>query len=65
VVQSSSPEQNCALYWVPAVGGEVGDQQPALPPGKPRLDRLPLKYDSEPPAQLNPYHAPATFVSMF
>ncbi len=50
-------EHDCPLDWLRTVGGEVCDQQRALPAGKPRLDLPPIDYDGELPAQLDPYHA--------
>jgi hypothetical protein len=54
------------IWWLlRTAGGEAGDQQPARPTGEPRLGRLQLRYGGEPPARLNPRHAPQRWFQRF
>lgn len=64
-VRPKGVQQNRALHRVRTVGGEVGDEQPRLPAGQPRLGRLPIYDDGEPPAQLDPHRAPQGWFQRF
>jgi 56kDa selenium binding protein (SBP56) len=58
-------EQNCALDWL-RHGRWRGTRPVAGPAGRePRLGRLQLRYGGEPPAQLNPRHAPQRWLQRF
>ena len=47
-IRPQGVQQDGPLDRLCTVCGEVRDQQPPLPAGKPRLDRLPVDHDSQP-----------------